>query len=659
MKQNWHAQAFFGIHYDLHAREEDTKLARDLTVEHLVERLSRTKPDWIQCDCKGHPGWTSWPTKVGSTSPGLVNDSLAIHREATRRLGIRLGMHYSGVIDRRAVELHPDWARIDADGEPSSRAATCPLGPYLHELMIPQLVEIVDTYDVDGFWIDGDNWASEPCWCDRCTSQYREQTGRTAVPTGPGDQHWDEWLQFNRRNFVDYVRTYTDAVHERKPDCLVCSNWMYTARQPEAIDAPVDYLSGDYKMDWGVERSALEGRVLDARSTEISWDLMAWGFSRPMKNDPDFGLWHHKDPLHLKQEVCEVVALGGAIMVYGKPERTGTLIEWQNETIAEVGAFCRARQELCHRTESASDAAVLHLADSYYRTNTPLFNYGSAMQRVEGALHLLEESQISADILLQGHGTERLSDYKLIVVPEQSVVSKDLAHALERYVTAGGHLIVSGVDATRVFGDLLGVDPAGPAIESEDMDRILLSAAGRAFALSGRWQPVRPGDETRVLRYGLASQEPEDTIADRAVITRRSIGSGSVTAIHGPFFHNYAARHYPAQRRLFSEIVEDLDIPWTVEATDDPRLEVITRRRDETLLVNLINRGAGETLSPTRVTVDVLPPLLDITVRVRRESVPDSVSLEPTDQRIRWEYDDGVVSVAIPRLDIHEVLIIR
>lgn len=70
------------------------------------------------------------------------------------------------------------------------------------------------------------------------------------------------------------------------PDCLVCSNWMYTARQPKAISAPVDYLSGDYDWAWGASRAAIEGRVMDARG--LSWDLMAWSFTKtgPMDADP-------------------------------------------------------------------------------------------------------------------------------------------------------------------------------------------------------------------------------------------------------------------------------------------------------------------------------------------------------------------------------------
>ena len=132
---NWHDDVFFGIHYDLHAKVTDTELGRELTPEHLRQRLELVRPDWIQCDCKGHAGYTSWPTAVGSPAPGIVQDALRLHRDVTRELGIKLGMHYSGVWDTRAVELHPEWACVGADGTPNDRM-TCRLSGYDDELML-------------------------------------------------------------------------------------------------------------------------------------------------------------------------------------------------------------------------------------------------------------------------------------------------------------------------------------------------------------------------------------------------------------------------------------------------------------------------------------------------------------------------------------------
>jgi hypothetical protein len=182
---NWHDNAFFGIHYDLHANAKDTELGRELTPEHLRDRLMRTRPDWVQTDCKGHPGYTSWPTAVGSTSPGVVKDSLRIYRDVTRVLGIKLGVHYSGVFDSRAIELHPEWAQVDAEGKRSPNI-TCRLHGYDEQLMIPQMLEIIDKYDVDGFWVDGENWASLPCWCDLCKAEFTRRTGFKEIPTKKG-----------------------------------------------------------------------------------------------------------------------------------------------------------------------------------------------------------------------------------------------------------------------------------------------------------------------------------------------------------------------------------------------------------------------------------------------------------------------------------------
>ena len=64
--------AFFGLHFDLHANEHDTELGADVDEAMITRLLERVKPDYVQQDCKGHPGYTSYPTEVGWASPGIV-----------------------------------------------------------------------------------------------------------------------------------------------------------------------------------------------------------------------------------------------------------------------------------------------------------------------------------------------------------------------------------------------------------------------------------------------------------------------------------------------------------------------------------------------------------------------------------------------------------
>jgi hypothetical protein len=49
----------------------------------------------------------------------------------------------------------------------------------------------------------------------------------------------------------------------------------------------------------------------------------------------------------------------------------------------------------------------------------------------------------------------------------------------------------------------------------------------------------------------------------------------------------------------------------------------------------------------------------DVTLRIRRESRPKSVTAVPAETELRWEYGDGIVTVAVPRVDIHTIVVVE
>jgi hypothetical protein len=531
------------------------------------------------------------------------------------------------------------------------------------------MLELIDTYDVDGFWVDGENWGSKPCWCDRCCAEFTRRTGITAIPQNNTAAHWARWLAFHRDLFVEHVTRYANAVHAHKPDCLICSNWMYTVRQPEAISAPVDYLSGDYTWDWGAERAAIEGRLLDGRRDRISWDLMAWGFTKagPMRANPP---WTMKTAIHLCQEVAEVVALGGAIMIYGKPQRSGWLTGWHQDLLAEVADFCRARKAVCFQSESVPQAAVLHLASSLYTThaqvdptNDPaLFIYGSAVEPVEGALHALLETHHSTDILTEEAAVARMNAYQVVVVPEQMQLTDAIVAALEAYARQGGYVIISGEHLATDYPDLVGATPLADSLAESPNDAwgaIHLPVGERTTGLFGPWQPVTPQGNTTVLYHALCGQEAEKDRTAQAVITQRTVGSGAIIAIHGPIFRNYAQGHYPALRRFLSNLLDQLPLAWLVTVDAPKSLELIVRRKADKLLINLLNRGAQEMLSPTRVIVEELPPITSVTLQVRRTAAPQAVTLVPAEGDLTWNHADGIIRIQLAAVPVHSIVVIE
>ena len=84
--------SFFGLHLDIHA---DPGTSVDCIGEGLTEEQIRTlcrtvKPDFVQIDCKGHPGYASYPTALGNAFPFIQGDPLALWRRVTAEEGVAL-----------------------------------------------------------------------------------------------------------------------------------------------------------------------------------------------------------------------------------------------------------------------------------------------------------------------------------------------------------------------------------------------------------------------------------------------------------------------------------------------------------------------------------------------------------------------------------------
>lgn len=653
--RNWHMDAFFGLHYDLHAGEKDTELGAALTHEHLRAELLKVKPDWVQCDCKGHAGWTSWPSEVGSTSPGVVNDALRIHRDVTRELGLPLVMHYSGVWDSRAIELHPDWARIGPPGDPAGKegfviGGTCNLSPYTDELMIPQFLELIDKYDIDGLWVDGENWAVRACYCERCTSAFTAETGFSEIPATPDAPHWAEWAAFHRRMFEEHVRKYTDAVHEKKPSCLVCSNWMYTVGQPSPIVVPVDYLSGDFSWSWGLNSALLEGRFMESRG--LSWNLMAWGFST---TEEGMAGWTFKPAAHLCQEAAAVISLGGAFQIYDNPQRNGHLTNWHQDTMAEVARFCRARQPWCQHSESVPQVAVLHSISHYYcEGNEVLMAPGqSAQAPVNGALHALLENGCAVDVLSEEGLLESINKFALVVIPEQTHLPESLKMAVRQYVEDGGKLIISGTNVAADWGDLAGVAADG---ELED-GYFYLQVGREATTIKGPRQPVKLQGAQEALPV-MIQQQPGFNDSSQPAITLNNVGTGQVLAIHSNIFAHSSRTHYPRTRALLGTLIDRLQPNFLVELDAPARLQLVLRRREKQLIAHLVNTGSAHPTTPLQSMVEEVLPIGPITLRLKLLSQPKSVSLAPRMEGLSWEWESGVLTVKVMAVGIMDSVVV-
>jgi hypothetical protein len=636
--------AFFGLHFDLHPQATDTSLGADISEENIRGLLERVKPDYIQYDCKGHAGWTGYPTAVGWSSPGIVKDSLAVWRQATRDAGVGLFIHYSGVWDSKAITEHPDWARVDANGKRDPNA-TSVFGPYVDELLIPQLIEVAGKYSLDGVWADGECWATQLDYSPRALAAWAKETGYRDAPKDRSDPRWLEWKMFHRRAFERYLGHWIDAVHAADPGLQLTSNWMYTTFAPKRVEAKLDFLSGDYSPGLSVDRARVEARYL--ASTGMPWDLMAWGFDK----GKDLG-WSIKPAEHLKQEAAVVLMEGGGFQIYHQPTRSGYVVEPIIAQEESVAAFCRARQAVSHKSATVPQVALLLSSESFWDKSDAVFApWGDVFLELEGALHALLNLHYSVDILAEHQLQPRLREFPLVVVPDSHKLSADFRNALTDYVAGGGSVLLLGEKCARMFEPILGATLVGTP---EKIGAELATGPGVTNA-DGVWQPVALASARAAgRRYPTRDTRKDGEIA----ATSNSFGKGKVGAVYGPVASIYFRSHHPWLREFIGDLAAELFPEPAVRVEGPPTLDVSLRKTpDGRLSVHLLNT-AGMPLPDRYGFTDFIPPLEHIILTIRADSRPTSVAWVPGGVEPEWSWANGVLKVAVPKLEIHGVLVV-
>ncbi|MCQ2399407.1 MAG: alpha-L-fucosidase, partial [Clostridia bacterium] len=452
---------FFGLHFDLHA-ENDVKIGNRTNKEDVEKYLDDAKPDFVQCDSKGHPGNCSYPTKVGTAAKNLETDNLKIWVDAIKGKGLPVFVHYSGVIDRAYTAEHPEDATLDKDGKPTESVSLFS-GKYLENRMIPELKEMIVNYGIDGVWADGECWGVKRDYSKAALS---------LLPEGAGEKEHNALM---RKAFFSHLKSYTDALHEFCPDFKVISNWAYSSYIPEEPTIDVDYLSGDYSPENSVHEARYQGRCLSNRGKK--WDLMAWSF--------EWKHWTEKPAVQLMQEAAVVLSLGGGFQLYIPALADGSAPVKPSNRLKEIGEFVRARRFLYNK-EPMAQVAVLFSADSFYERSN-IFNAEGATDALCGALNATLDAGYTANVIYE-YQLSDASKYPIILIPEWKYLSDATINTLIKYAEKGGHLVVIGADASARFLRVAGKE----AEEVKEYPQLwALSDDGRFAILGDIQKPVR------------------------------------------------------------------------------------------------------------------------------------------------------------------------
>jgi len=633
------ADCFFGIHFDLHATEDITNAGETLTPEMVDTFLTKVRPDFIQIDCKGHPGISSYPTKAGNHVKGFQKDPLRLWRDVTEKNKVGLYMHYSGVWDGKVATDHPDWAMTKASGEKSTQKMSF-FSPYLDQILIPQLKELSSEYHVDGAWIDGDCWAVETDYSDKAIQAWKQKTGLSDVPRKMEDPNYSQYLEFTRSLFREYMRKYIDAIHQFDPKFQITSNWSYSSLMPEKVENNVDFLSGDVTPQNGVFRSAFEARCMAPQGKP--WDLMAWGFSwngdkMPMSN---------KSAIQLKQEAAEIIAMGGGVQFYYQQNRDLSLKPWLAGTLSELGSFCRERQAYCHKAKAIPQVALLFPTLAYRKNSSSPFP--GSPEKLQATLYALLDNQLPVEVLMEHHLSGKTNQYPLIVIPECNFIEPSLLNELRTYLQNGGNLLVIGPETAGIFANELGIQSSN----TSDEKVTFISASNQLGSIRSPLLEVELSPDSKVISnfYDVCDyRNKSKTIASSI----RQVGKGKIAAIYFNAGSSYARFKTPVIRDFMAETIAQLSPQQLVQVSGSHLVHVALNKLNDKTYINLIN-VAGEHTNQAAIGYDQVPALTDLSVSINGK--PSKIILQPERKELNITFANGKSTVLIPKLEIHSIL---
>lgn len=660
--------SFLGLHFDYHAQPKYGVQGVNLREEDIREICRALKPDFIQIDCKGHPGWASYPSKIGNAMPEFAQDILALWRRVTREEDVALYMHYSGVYEIKYCREHPEENVINADGS-FAPGSTRTDGRCVDDILIPQLSELAEKYQVDGVWVDGECWKTRADFHEKTLSNFQKDTGidlKGSLPATPADPYYDEFREYNREMFRRYLRYYVDTLHKKYPDFQIASNWAFSDHMPERICANVDFLSGDLDPANSFNSARYAARALAQQN--YPWDLMSWNFRRSVGGN---GAVVAKHVNQIKQEAAAVISLGGAYQNYIMQYFDGSPNMTDIRNLSELFEFLRPRKDFCFRGTPIHQAALLLSTYDRHREAVNLYAR-TGYERVMGASALLCDIGQSLEIICEHTLEQNRDEYKMIVVPElYRGLSSDTVTSLLEYAERGGSLVLMGRNTCGIFAS------AGAPFAVRECDEFF-GAGEKAYDNGGDTGHADKSTQTRRPYYFTMSEktfgiafspcaieaelgEAEALLSDTLLGERSNVavtlpyGSGSITAIGFDIGSQYLSGAQYMHRELMKQITDKLYEPIVRIESVCGRLEIVVLNKDGRKMIQLVN-GGGNHADPICATDDYIPPVVDIKLSVSHNKKPKRFVLQPEGRELAFEWSDGRADLRIDRVDIHNVI---
>ena len=654
---------FRQVHLDFHTSECIEGIGSRFSKKQFQEQLKRGHVNSITVFSKCHHGWAYHPTKANEMHPHLNFDLLGAQIEAAHEIGVKTPVYISAGLDEKEAQRHPEWL-IRSKNEStiwSYKAFVTPAyhrlcfnSPYL-DILLAQIKEVVENYDADGIFLD--IVGVRVCGCQYCSQLMREK--------GMDPYNDDDLRKMGEITYANYTRRVRETIDSVKPGLPVFHNGGHIRRGRRDLA----YMDTHLELEslptggWGYDHfplSAAYSRTLGMQFLGMTGKFhTSWG---------EFGGYKH--PNALRYEASLSAAWGAKCSIGDQLHPLGAMDPATYDLIGRAYAELEEKEPWLDPVTPVVDIAVLSQEAVHNYYGLPEQNRDSSLGDV-GACRILLEGKYLFNYI----DTEAsLDGYKLLILPDSIRLDKALEEKIAAFVANGGKVLASGVSALKKDEDIFAFD-LGASYKGRCEYRPVYFRPGFAMdeLLNAAFVIYSPTEEIEATGSVLATREnsyfnrtvehfcshrhtPHNPETSFPGITVGKDGAYVSTAI----FAEYASMGSLIAKKLAIAAIEALIGERKTVSTNLPAQGIVTlmdqpsesRYVHHLLYASPVKRGNG-----IEIIEDILP-LYEIETSLRLDKEPKRVYLAPAGTDLAYRYKDGVLTVQLPKLEIHAMIVI-
>lgn len=640
------------VHLDFHT-SEFVPVGNNFSKEQFQQALKVGHVNSVTVFSKCHHGWSYHPTEVNEIHPTLSFDLLGAQLEACKEIDVNAPVYISAGYDEKEFVRHPEWRHKwdldEAENEEYENEVhfhlLCFNTGYL-DLLCAQTEEVMQKYNPCGIFFD--IVSPKVCYCQKCQADMKAM--------GFDVNNEEDCQKFSMITYNKYIEATNGAVRKYSDTATIFHNGGHIPHgRYDIIEANTHLeLESLPTAGWGYDHfplSAAYTRSLD--DTEFLGMTgkfhEGWG---------EFGGFKH--PNALIYETALSVASGAGCSIGDQLHSLGDMNMATYGLIGKAYSLIEEKEPWLEGAKNVADIAVLSV-ESLTGERTPLADVG--------ANRLLLENNCLYNFV---DATMDFSKYKLLILPDMPVTDEAVIEKIKTFVENGGKIIASGealvkngafvLDTGAIFKGKNKYNPSyivpcydtvnGENAAIMRCDSYLIEATdGKVIA--GLQNPYFHRTLEHFCSHMHAPNNTDVTLP-AAVI------KGNVAYIGWDIFTAYADMGHLCFKELFVHVLKTLlDGEMTVAATIPDRA-VVTYARQEKEKRNILHLLFAHTTVRGRKTevIEDTIPLYNVECAVKKDSRPSRIYLAPAEENIDFYYSDGKVLFTVPKVDIHQMVVI-